>query len=242
MRAALRLRIGRTLRVPEAAPRPRCVGPGSAPRCWSCGAALPGSDAVPHFCPRCRALQPPAPRPDLFRLMECDRSFRVDAQRLQRRFRSLQRALHPDRFGRRAPEEQHYSEQHSSLINKAYQTLLHPLSRGLYLLELRGVEPAQETDCDTDPEFLTEIMEINEKLAEPKDDEILQEIEALIKGGSRADGFVQNEFHIPRQEELTKEVTAAFERDDLQEAKKLLAKMKYFANLEDKLKNKKIPS
>lgn len=45
-----------------------------------------------------------------------------------------------------------------------------------------------------------------------------------------------------RQEELTKEVTAAFERDDLQEAKKLLAKMKYFANLEDKLKNKKIPS
>jgi len=30
--------------------------------------------------------------------------------------------------------------------------------------------------------------------------------------------------------------------DDLQEAKNLLAKMKYFANLEDKLKNKKIPS
>ncbi|XP_065595068.1 iron-sulfur cluster co-chaperone protein HscB isoform X2 [Cyrtonyx montezumae] len=213
MQAALRLRIGRALRVPEAAPRPRCVGPGSAPapRCWSCGAALSGADAGPHFCPRCRALQPPAPRPDLFRLMECDRSFRVDAQRLQRRFRSLQRALHPDRFGRRAPKEQHYSEQHSSLINKAYQTLLHPLSRGLYLLELSGVEPAQETDCDTDSEFLMEIMEINEKLAEPKDDEILQEIEALIK-------------------------------DDLQEAKKLLAKMKYFANLEDKLKNKKIPS
>ncbi|XP_010718692.2 iron-sulfur cluster co-chaperone protein HscB, partial [Meleagris gallopavo] len=124
-------------------------------------------------------------------------------------------------------QEQHYSEQHSSLINKAYQTLLHPLSRGLYLLELNGVEPAQETDCDADSEFLMEIMEINEKLAEPKTDEILGEIETLIKD---------------RQQELTEEVTAAFERDDLQEAKKLLAKMKYFANLEDKLKNKKIPS
>lgn len=33
-----------------------------------------------------------------------------------------------------------------------------------------------------------------------------------------------------------------FIADDLQEAKKLLAKMKYFANLEDKLKAKKVPS
>lgn len=33
-----------------------------------------------------------------------------------------------------------------------------------------------------------------------------------------------------------------FISDDLEEAKKLLAKMKYFANLEDKLKAKKVPS
>ncbi|XP_010132731.1 PREDICTED: iron-sulfur cluster co-chaperone protein HscB, mitochondrial, partial [Buceros rhinoceros silvestris] len=124
-------------------------------------------------------------------------------------------------------KEQYFSEQHSSLINKAYQTLLNPLSRGLYLLELNGIEPARETDCDADSVFLMEIMEINEKLAEPKNEDILEEIEALIK---------------VKQEELTKEVTAAFEREDLQEAKKLLAKMKYFANLEDKLKNKKISS
>ena len=75
MRAALRLQFGRArraLRVSEAAPRPRCVGPGSgpSPRCWSCGGALSGVDAVPHFCPGCRALQPPESRPDLFRLME----------------------------------------------------------------------------------------------------------------------------------------------------------------------------
>ncbi|XP_049661437.1 iron-sulfur cluster co-chaperone protein HscB isoform X2 [Accipiter gentilis] len=201
MQAALRRRFGGArwaLRVPEGAPRPRCLGPGSAPapRCWSCGSRLPGAEGLPHFCPGCRALQPPGLRPDLFRLMDCERSFRVDAQQLQRRFRSLQRALHPDRFGRRPP------------------------------LELNGVEPAQETDCDADSAFLTEIMEINEKLAEPKNEDILEEIETLIK---------------VKQEELTKEVTAAFERDDLQEAKKLLAKMKYFSNLEDKLKNKKIP-
>ncbi|XP_057232563.1 iron-sulfur cluster co-chaperone protein HscB isoform X2 [Malurus melanocephalus] len=190
MRAALRAQLGwvrRALR--EAAP-----GRAPGPPCWSCGVALPSSDG-PCFCPACQALQPPAPRPDLFRLMDCDRSFRIDAEQLQRRFRSLQQAVHPDRFGQRPP------------------------------LELRGVEPAQETDCDAT--FLTEIMEINEKLAEPKSEDVLEEIETLIK---------------VKQEELTREVTAAFERDDLQEAKKLLAKMKYFANLEDKLKAKKIPS
>ncbi|NWY04027.1 HSC20 protein, partial [Nothoprocta ornata] len=179
------------------------------------------------FCPACRSLQPPGPRPDLFHLMACDRSFRVDEQQLRRRFRSLQRALHPDRFGRRPPTERLYSEQHSALVNKAYQTLLHPLSRGLYLLELSGIQLAQETDSDADSEFLMEIMEINEKLAEPSNEGNLEEIETLIKA---------------KQEQLTKEVTTAFERDDLQEAKKLLAKMKYFANLEDKVKNKKIPS
>uniref|UniRef100_A0A8C8BGK6 HscB mitochondrial iron-sulfur cluster cochaperone n=1 Tax=Otus sunia TaxID=257818 RepID=A0A8C8BGK6_9STRI len=130
-------------------------------------------------------------------------------------------------FSTGSEKEQYYSEQHSSLINKAYQTLLDPLSRGLYLLELNGVEPAQETDCDADSEFLTEIMEINEKLAELKNEGTLEEIETLIQ---------------VKQEELTKEVTAAFERGDLQEAKKFLAKMKYFANLEDKVKHKKIPS
>lgn len=41
---------------------------------------------------------------------------------------------------------------------------------------------------------------------------------------------------------LCKLVMFYFISDDLQEAKKLLAKMKYFANLEDKLKAKKVPS
>jgi len=35
-------------------------------------------------------------------------------------------------------------------------------------------------------------MEINEKLAEPKNEDILEEIETLIKGRLRFDSFVQN--------------------------------------------------
>ncbi|CAM5101599.1 unnamed protein product [Natator depressus] len=216
-------------RAPAASSRPRSAEAGSLPaaRCWSCGIALPAPGGLPRFCPACQALQPPESQPDLFRLMDCDRSFNINVQQLQQRFRSLQRSLHPDYFSQRPQKERDFSEQHSSLVNRAYQTLLSPLRRGLYLLELNGVELAKGTDSDIDVEFLKEIMEINETLAEPNNEAKIEEIESFIE---------------VKREELTKDVSKAFERDDLQEAKKLLAKMKYFENLEDKVKSKKNPS
>uniref|UniRef100_A0A7M4ET50 HscB mitochondrial iron-sulfur cluster cochaperone n=1 Tax=Crocodylus porosus TaxID=8502 RepID=A0A7M4ET50_CROPO len=156
------------------------------------------------------------------RCLDSARAFGLDVSRLRRRFRSLQRALHPDYFSRRPQAERDLSQQHSALVNAAYQTLLRPLSRGLYLLELHGVKLAEGTDDNTDMEFLAEIMDINEKLADPENEASLQELESLIAAKS--------------QEELKENSY------DLQEAKKLLAKMKYFANLEDKVKSKKIPS
>ncbi|KAH1180148.1 iron-sulfur cluster co-chaperone protein HscB isoform X2 [Mauremys mutica] len=215
--------------APAASSRPRSAEPGSlpGPRCWSCGIPLPDRGGLPRFCPACQALQPPESQPDLFRLMGCNHSFNINVQQLQQRFRSLQRSLHPDYFSQRPQKERDFSEQHSSLVNRAYQTLLSPLRRGLYLLELNGVELAKGTDSDIDVEFLKEIMEINETLAEPNNEAKIEEIESFIA---------------VKREELTKDVSKAFERDDLQEAKKLLAKMKYFENLEDKVKSKKNPS
>uniref|UniRef100_A0A8C3XV86 Iron-sulfur cluster co-chaperone protein HscB n=1 Tax=Chelydra serpentina TaxID=8475 RepID=A0A8C3XV86_CHESE len=216
-------------RAPAVSSRPRSTEPGSlpTPRCWSCGIPLPARGGLPRFCPACQALQPPESQPDLFRLMGCDRSFNINVQQLQQRFRSLQRSLHPDYFSQRPQKERDFSEQHSSLVNRAYQTLLSPLRRGLYLLKLNGVELAKGTDSDIDVAFLKEIMEINETLAEPNNEAKIEEIESFIE---------------VKREELTKDVSKAFERDDFQEAKKLLAKMKYFENLEDKVKSKKIPS
>uniref|UniRef100_A0A8D0GR59 Iron-sulfur cluster co-chaperone protein HscB n=1 Tax=Sphenodon punctatus TaxID=8508 RepID=A0A8D0GR59_SPHPU len=212
--------------------RLRCAGlePGPPPsrRCWSCGRAVPEAGSVPGFCPTCRALQPPGPRPpDFYRLLGCERSFHVDISQLQQRFRNLQRSLHPDYFSQRPQAERAFSEQHSSLVNKAYQTLLNPLSRGLYLLELNGMELAERTDIDIDVDFLADVMEINENLAEAKNDSKIEEIGHFVEA---------------KKEELTKDISKAFERDDLQEAKKLLAKMKYFANLMEKVKSKKTPS
>lgn len=51
----------------------------------------------------------------------------------------------------------------SSLINKAYKTLLAPIDRAVYMLELRGVK-IPEDNTAVDKEFLFEMMERNEEV------------------------------------------------------------------------------
>ncbi|XP_020929713.1 iron-sulfur cluster co-chaperone protein HscB isoform X4 [Phacochoerus africanus] len=77
-----------------------------------------------------------------------------------------------------------------------------------------------------DSQFLMEIMEINEKLAEAQSETAMNEIESVVRA---------------KQKELTDNVSRAFERDDFEKAKELLTKMRYFSNIEEKIKLKKIP-
>ncbi|XP_029475204.1 iron-sulfur cluster co-chaperone protein HscB isoform X1 [Rhinatrema bivittatum] len=192
--------------------------------CWSCQRTLPPARV---FCPSCSALQPPDAARDYFEILDCDRSFNIDVQKLQQKFRDLQRSLHPDYFTQKSQKEQELSAKQSSLVNKAYRTLLTPLSRGLYMLKLNGIELEERTDSGMEREFLTEIMEFNEKLAEANTEAELQDIGNIVR---------------VKHEELTDDVNKAFMKGDLQKAKVLLAKMQYFSNLVDKVKEKMIPS
>ncbi|XP_060048906.1 iron-sulfur cluster co-chaperone protein HscB isoform X1 [Erinaceus europaeus] len=196
------------------------------PRCWSCGTpgGPQGRDRL--FCPQCRALQPPDPARDYFSLLDCNRSFRVDTVKLQQKYQQLQRLVHPDFFMQRPQTEKDFSEKHSTLLNDAYKTLLAPLSRGLYLLKLQGVEIPEGTDHEVDQQFLMEIMEISEKLEEAPSVVGMEEIESAVRA---------------KQKELTDSVSRAFEQGDFEKAKTILTKMKYFANVEEKIKLKKIP-
>jgi len=130
--------------------------------------------------------------------MDCNRAFRVDTAKLQTRYQELQRLVHPDFFSQRSQTEKDFSEKHSTLVNDAYKTLLAPLSRGLYLLKLHGLETPEGTDDEMDRQFLMEIMEINEKLAEAQSEAAIKEIESIVRA---------------KQKELTDNVSRAFEQD-----------------------------
>ncbi|XP_008852370.1 iron-sulfur cluster co-chaperone protein HscB isoform X2 [Nannospalax galili] len=212
---------GRRLRSCDAA---SLEGSG-APRCWRCGGAGGPGRGNGFFCQHCGALQPPDPTRDYFSLMDCNRSFSVDIGKLQHRYQQLQRLVHPDFFSQKSQTEKDFSEKHSTLVNDAYKTLQAPLSRGLYLLKLQGIEIRESTDYETDSQFLMEIMEINEKLAETQNEAAMEEIESTVRA---------------KQKEFTDNVNSAFEQGDFEKAKEILTKMKYFSNLEEKIKLNKI--
>ena len=49
-------------------------------------------------------------------------------------------------------------------MNKAYDTLLKPVPRALYMLEING-QALEESDINLDSLFLMDIMELNEMVA-----------------------------------------------------------------------------
>lgn len=63
------------------------------------------------------------------------------------------------------------------MLNQAYKTLSTPLERGLYLLQIQGHALSDEGEIIMDPEFLSEIMEINEEIHEVEDHESLQRLQ-----------------------------------------------------------------
>ncbi|KAK8393824.1 hypothetical protein O3P69_006860 [Scylla paramamosain] len=135
--------------------------------------------------------------------------------------RSYKAQYHPDRYSTKPEREQQFAHDHSSAVNKAYRCLLHPVDRALYFLDLAG-QPLEEGKIDLDSEFLMAIMEVNEELAEATDKETVQSI------GRRNTEILNG---------LLSEADAAFSCNDIEKARKIVAKIKYYNNIYEKVKS-----
>ena len=128
-----------------------------------------------------------------FELFGLPLGFRVDSDRLAEGFRSLQRALHPDRFANATDRERRLSLQAATQINEAYQTLRDPVRRARYLLDLHGSGPGDRGGSNTDAEFLMEQMELRETLAEARGGEdprsVTVDLSARVDGQMKRLGF-----------------------------------------------------
>lgn len=118
-----------------------------------------------------------------YQLFKLPQQFSIDELHLKSNMRDLQQRYHPDNFASH-PEEQVQALALSSHINSAYQTLLEPLSRASYLLQLNGIVVDLVHDTKFPADFLMTQIELREEITTAEvaaDFDTLSVIEANLK-------------------------------------------------------------
>jgi molecular chaperone HscB len=165
------------------------------------------------------------PYPDFqrnyFQLFDLPEEFALDQGQLGRRYRQLQRELHPDRYAGASAHEQRLAVQYSSLINEAYATLRKALPRAVYLLELSGLNQEAIASKQLDGGFLIAQMELREKL---------ETMEDLVDPESALDHLV-TEIGADVAE-LQSQFARAYAASDLTAAASACVKMQYLDKLQ----------
>ncbi|KIW29010.1 Fe-S protein assembly co-chaperone HscB [Cladophialophora immunda] len=151
-------------------------------------------------------------------------AFDIPLSHLRREFLRLQSQYHPDKFPPGTASHQK-SRALSSLLNNAYKTLSDPLLRARYLLQLNhGIDITHEDNAThagvTDHSTLLEVMEAQEMLEEATTHD---EIETLMRD------------NVERIRETEKALGEAFEKDDVESAKRECIKLNYWRSLHSAL-------
>jgi molecular chaperone HscB len=147
--------------------------------CWRCGQPNQEQEqeqAPSLFCRYCNSLQ--APKPDYFRFFGITKRLVMDEDDLQRRFYSLSRLLHPDRYTRSSENERIFSLEATAILNDGYRTLRNSVSRAEYVLREAGFDIGEQRTKDVPPELLEEVFELNMTLDELRsgDDDVLPQL------------------------------------------------------------------
>jgi molecular chaperone HscB len=106
----------------------------------------------------------PASMQNYFELLGLPTGPEPDPVLLERNYRILQAALHPDRFISAPAADRLAALQRAGLLNEAHSTLKSPLGCAAHLLALHGIDPAGHSQQELAPAFLLEQMELREEL------------------------------------------------------------------------------
>ena len=150
--------------------------------------------------------------------------FDIDCSRLHTEQQRLQAIYHPDRYVSASERDRRVSVQVAAWINQAHETLLDPVKRSRYLLEINGVDFPDDSTTTSDTGFLMEQIELREQVESCRHDEDgLQrsdEIEARLAQRAR---------------ELATEFVAHFESSAFDEAITSSRKMQFVQRIQHQL-------
>ncbi|MEO6731715.1 MAG: Fe-S protein assembly co-chaperone HscB [Ferruginibacter sp.] len=113
-----------------------------------------------------------------FELFDIPVALKIDKAGLAKKYFELQKKFHPDFFTQAGEDEQKEALEKSSQVNKALKVLQQPDQTIQYVLQLKGLLSENEK-YELPPDFLMEMMELNEKLTEQDEDAFKIEVAAL---------------------------------------------------------------
>ena len=100
-----------------------------------------------------------------FELLELPVNINVDQSALSKKYFELQKKYHPDFYAKADEADQQEALEKTSELNKAYKTLKDQDATIQYLLKIKGLLQEEEK-YPLPPDFLMEVMELNENLSE----------------------------------------------------------------------------
>lgn len=153
-----------------------------------------------------------------FELYNIPVSFQPDLILIKKKFYELSRQYHPDFFTNSSEEEQVEVLEKSSLVNKAFKTFSNPDETIKYVLQLKGLLEEEEK-YQLPPDFLMEVMEINEQLMDAKIDVATEK----IQGYTTQVSTLQNEIYEP-----VKQIVEHYQEGNISEKELLQVKEYYY--------------
>ena len=154
--------------------------------------------------------------------LPCD--FAVDLAVLRQSHRRLQQQHHPDRFVSQSDSKQSRAVQITAYLNQAYATLLEPLKRGIYLLQLQGMDPLAPNNTQMPMDFLLQQIELRESLEDmPRAQDPEAEIDVMASRLQLQASQLENEF------------AQAYGSSDFEIAEKTVRKLQFIVKLQQQL-------
>ena len=145
--------------------------------------------------------------------------FQVDTKQLRAAFMDIQRASHPDKFTQANEFEQEEALEKSAIANKAFTLLQSPAAILPYVLEIKGFLEAEEKYA-LSPDFLMEMMDLNEAWMDAEEDSDKQ---AIIKQVEQ----IKTAIYAPIQTYMEMDQIDTFSQEAMLQIKSYYYKKKY---------------